>query len=26
MLPPIYEAYWAFKRNFWFVLAYFRIV
>ena len=26
MLPPIYEAYWAFKKNFWFVLAYFRIV
>jgi len=25
-LPPIYEAYWAFKKNFWFVLAYFRIV
>jgi glycosyltransferase involved in cell wall biosynthesis len=26
ILPPIYEAYWAFKKNFWFVLAYFRIV
>ena len=26
VLPPIYEAYWAFKKNFWFVLAYFRIV
>ncbi len=26
LLPPIYEAYWAFKKNFWFTLAYFRLV
>jgi glycosyltransferase involved in cell wall biosynthesis len=25
-LSPIYEAYWAFRRNFWFLLAYFHIV
>jgi glycosyltransferase involved in cell wall biosynthesis len=26
LLPPIYEAYWAFKKNFWFTLAYFRLI
>lgn len=26
LLPPIYEAYWAFKKNFWFALAYFRLI
>ncbi|MGB6594724.1 MAG: hypothetical protein WBE68_24740, partial [Candidatus Nitrosopolaris sp.] len=26
LLVPIYEAYWAFKRNFWFTLAYFRLI
>ena len=25
-LVPIYEAYWAFRKNFWFCMAYFRIV
>lgn len=25
-LSPVYEAYWAFKRNFWFLLAYFRVI
>jgi glycosyltransferase involved in cell wall biosynthesis len=25
-LVPIYEAYWAFKKNFWFTLAYFRLI
>jgi glycosyltransferase involved in cell wall biosynthesis len=25
LLPPIYEAYWSFKRNFWFTLAYFKL-
>ena len=25
-LVPIYEAYWAFKKNFWFILAYFRLI
>ncbi len=24
--PTIYEAYWAFKKNFWFTLAYFRLI
>ncbi|HZC20618.1 MAG TPA: hypothetical protein VE223_03150, partial [Nitrososphaeraceae archaeon] len=26
LLVPIYEAYWAFKKNFWFTLAYFRLI
>ena len=26
LLPPIYEAYWAFKKNFWFTLAYFKLI
>ncbi len=26
LLPPIYEAYWTFKKNFWFTLAYFRLI
>jgi glycosyltransferase involved in cell wall biosynthesis len=26
LVPPIYEAYWSFKRNFWFTLAYFRVI
>jgi glycosyltransferase involved in cell wall biosynthesis len=26
ILPPIYEAYWAFKKSLWFCLAYFRIL
>jgi glycosyltransferase involved in cell wall biosynthesis len=26
LLPPIYEAYWSFKKNFWFTLAFFRLV
>ncbi|MDQ6863067.1 MAG: glycosyltransferase family 2 protein [Thermoproteota archaeon] len=26
LLPPIYEAYWAFKKNFWFTMAYFRLI
>jgi glycosyltransferase involved in cell wall biosynthesis len=26
ILSPIYEAYWAFKKNFWFCLAFFRII
>jgi glycosyltransferase involved in cell wall biosynthesis len=26
LLPPIYEAYLAFKKNFWFTLAYFRLI
>jgi glycosyltransferase involved in cell wall biosynthesis len=26
LLVPIYEAYWAFKKNFWFCLAYFKII
>jgi glycosyltransferase involved in cell wall biosynthesis len=26
LLPPIYEAYWAFKKNFWFTLSYFRLI
>ena len=26
LLPPIYEAYWALKKNFWFTLAYFRLL
>jgi glycosyltransferase involved in cell wall biosynthesis len=25
LLPPIYEAYWSFKKNFWFTLAYFKL-
>jgi glycosyltransferase involved in cell wall biosynthesis len=25
-LVPIYEAYWAFKKNFWFTLAYFKLL
>ena len=26
VLAPMYEAYWAFKKNFWFCLAYFRLM
>jgi len=26
LLPPIYEAYWSFKKYFWFTLAYFRLM
>jgi glycosyltransferase involved in cell wall biosynthesis len=26
LLDPIYQAYWAFKKNFWFTLAYFKLV
>jgi glycosyltransferase involved in cell wall biosynthesis len=26
ILPPIYEAYWTFKKNLWFVLAYFKLI
>jgi glycosyltransferase involved in cell wall biosynthesis len=26
ILAPVYEAYWAFKRNFWFLLAYFHLI
>jgi glycosyltransferase involved in cell wall biosynthesis len=26
LLVPVYEAYWAFKKNFWFTLAYFRLI
>jgi glycosyltransferase involved in cell wall biosynthesis len=26
LLVPIYEAYWAFKKNFWFTLAYFKLL
>jgi glycosyltransferase involved in cell wall biosynthesis len=26
LLSPLYEAYWAFKKNFWFTLAYFRLI
>ena len=26
VVVPIYEAYWAFKKNLWFCLAYFRII
>lgn len=26
LLPPIYEAYWAFKKSFWFTLAFFKLI